>query len=132
MLRWTAVAANTKNLAMMIFLLSLGGIPPMGGFIGKFFVFAAAIKAELYGLATMGVLMTAVSVYFYFRIVVMMFMKEPTTDTPYALSAHWSLAIGIALVATVAIGVYPGPFLQFAEWSVLQVPDTLATISSLR
>ena len=61
---------------MTVFLLSLGGFPPTAGFIGKWYIFSAAVSAGYYGLAIIGVLTSVVSVFFYLRVVVMMYMAE--------------------------------------------------------
>src|SRR5436853_3848328 len=62
--------------AMLVFMLSLGGIPPTAGFMGKFWLFSAAVDAGYYGLAVVGVLNSAVSLYYYARIVVFMYLKK--------------------------------------------------------
>jgi NADH-quinone oxidoreductase subunit N len=90
---------------MTIFLLSLGGFPPMAGFIAKWYVFSAAVKAGYYWLAIIGVLTSVISVFFYLRLVVMMYMT--TTDTPARFPAVPKLA-GAALVASAALVFYLG------------------------
>ena len=83
--------------AMLLFMLSLGGIPPTAGFMGKFWLFSAAIDAHYYWLALIGVLNSAVSLYYYIRIVVFMYVKketlgsEPTTSPTLAvvLRSRW-------------------------------------------
>ena len=62
---------------MTVFLLSLGGLPPTAGFVGKWYVFSAAVRAGYYDLAIIGMLTSVVSVFFYLRVVVMMYMAEP-------------------------------------------------------
>ena len=62
---------------MTVFLLSLGGFPPTAGFVGKWYIFSAAVRAGYYDLAIIGVLTSVVSVFFYLRVVVMMYMAEP-------------------------------------------------------
>jgi NADH-quinone oxidoreductase subunit N len=110
-------------IAMGIFLLSLAGIPPTAGFVGKLFLFGAAIKAQYYGLAVIAVLNTAVSVYFYFRIVVMMWMKEPAPKQPaYAESWGLSAVVVVALFFTLLVGVWPARFIGLAQRSILEVP----------
>ena len=61
---------------MTVCLLSLGGLPPTAGFIGKWYIFSAAVSAGYYGLAIIGVLTSVVSVFFYLRVVVMMYMAD--------------------------------------------------------
>src|ERR1700740_775133 len=69
---------------LTIFLLSLIGIPVTGGFFAKFYVFSAALQANLVGLVVIGVLNSAVGAYYYLRIIVMMYMREPRDETPLA------------------------------------------------
>jgi NADH-quinone oxidoreductase subunit N len=104
---------------MTIFLLSLGGFPPMAGFIAKWYVFSAAIKAGYYWLAIIGVLTSVISVFFYLRIVVMMYMTS--TETPVRFPAVPKIA-GAALVASAVIvfylGILPTRVLDWAAASI--------------
>jgi NADH-quinone oxidoreductase subunit N len=104
---YAGLAAERPVLAafMTIFLLSLGGFPPMAGFIAKWYVFTAAVKAGYVWLAIIGVLTSVVSVFFYLRIVVMMYMTP--TDTPIRLPAVPRMA-GLALVVSVLLVLYLG------------------------
>jgi NADH-quinone oxidoreductase subunit N len=90
---------------MTIFLLSLGGFPPMAGFIAKWYVFSAAVKAGYTGLAIVGVLTSVISVFFYLRIVVMMYMTP--TDTPAQFPRVPRIA-GAALVVSAILILYLG------------------------
>jgi NADH-quinone oxidoreductase subunit N len=103
--------------AMLIFMLSLGGIPPTAGFMGKFWLFSAAIEAGYPWLAVIGVLNSAVSLYYYVRIVVFMWLKNEPTGTEPTSSPTMALALGVAVVATLLLGVYPRPLFEFAEAS---------------
>ena len=104
---------------MTIFLLSLGGFPPMAGFIGKWYVFTAAVRAGYYWLAIIGVLTSVVSVFFYLRIVVMMYMTP--TQTPARFPTVPKLA-GAALVASAILvfylGILPTRVLDWAAASI--------------
>jgi NADH-quinone oxidoreductase subunit N len=101
---------------MLIFLVSLAGIPPLAGFIGKYYIFLALIETGHYALAVIGCLYVAVSLYYYFRIVRAMFAVDETVDEPPpARSFGFRLAIVTTGILTVAIGVYPEPFLRFAR-----------------
>src|SRR4249919_2918155 len=104
---------------MTIFLLSLGGFPPMAGFIAKWYVFSAAVKAGYTGLAIVGVLTSVISVFFYLRIVVMMYMTP--TDTPAQFPAIPKIA-GAALVVSailvVYLGILPARVLDWAAASI--------------
>ena len=100
--------------AMLLFMLSLGGIPPTAGFMGKFWLFSAAIEAgnvsgqtRYVWLAVIGVLNSAVSLYYYIRIVVFMYLKKDVTGSEPVLSPSLALALTAAVVATIVLGVYP-------------------------
>jgi NADH-quinone oxidoreductase subunit N len=99
---------------MTVFLLSLGGFPPLGGFVAKWYVFAAAIEAGHTGLAVIGVLTSVVSVFVYLRVVVAMYMTRATaTDIPPV-----PLAAGVALLASAALVVYLGMLpSRVIEWA---------------
>ena len=73
---------------MTVFLLSLGGLPPTAGFVSKWYIFSAAVRAGHYNLAIVGMLSSVVSVFFYLRVVVMMYMAEPTEAQPSARHRH--------------------------------------------
>ena len=103
--------------AMLLFMLSLGGIPPTAGFMGKFWLFGAAIEAGYVWLAVIGVLNSAVSLYYYIRIVVyMMLRNEPSGSEPHQTPAL-AVAMVVAVVATMLLGVYPQPLFEFAQAS---------------
>lgn len=99
-----------------IFLLSLIGVPLTAGFFGKFYVFRAALQADLAWLTVLGLLNSAVSVYYYLRILVVMYMQEPSATTedlppvpPGTQATLWASA-----AATIVLGVFPSPVLDFA------------------
>jgi len=93
--------------AMLLFMLSLGGIPPTAGFMGKFWLFSAAIDAHYYWLALIGVLNSAVSLYYYIRIVVFMYLKKETLGSEPTTSPTLAVALAVAVAATLVLGVYP-------------------------
>jgi len=107
--------------AMSVFMFSLAGIPPTAGFVGKFYIFSAAIKAGYIGLAIIGVLNSALSVYFYLRVTVMMYMRSPEKELAGGLdlSAGMVLALLIAVFFTLQIGIFPANYLSLAKQSVL-------------
>src|SRR5215472_6775393 len=100
---------------MLLFLLSLAGIPPTAGFIGKYYLFAAAIQTGHNSLAVIAVLNAAISIYFYFRIVVSMFMRDATEKTGLVYAPGLTMTLAIATVFTLLIGVYPDPFIAMAR-----------------
>ena len=105
---------------MLVFLLSLAGIPPTAGFLGKYYIFLALIETGHYGLAVIGVLYAAVAIYYYFKIVRSMFMRDPQPAAPLASTAGLRLAVALAGVLTLVIGIYPDPFLRFAQDSFIR------------
>src|SRR5438445_8856256 len=103
--------------AMLLFMLSLGGIPPTAGFMGKFWLFSAAIDAHYYWLAVIGVLNSAVSLYYYIRIVVFMYLKQETAGSEPVMTPALRVALAIAVAATLILGVYPRQLFEAAEAS---------------
>jgi NADH-quinone oxidoreductase subunit N len=104
---------------LTIFLLSLIGIPVTGGFFAKFYVFSAALQANLVGLVIIGVINSAVGAYYYLRIIVVMYMREAkdaSALSPIPIGLGTALAISVA--ATIYLGVLPGRILDFASKSV--------------
>jgi NADH-quinone oxidoreductase subunit N len=99
---------------MAVFMLGLTGIPPFGGFIGKYKLFAAAIESGLSWLAICGVLTSAVSAYYYLRVVVFMFMRDPNPEKPFTDITVSPALILTAIVITL-LGVYPTGLLEFAS-----------------
>jgi NADH-quinone oxidoreductase subunit N len=107
---------------LTIFLLSLIGIPITGGFFAKFYVFSAALKANLVGLVIIGLINSAVGAYYYLRVIVAMYMKEPReVVTVTRIPAGVSLSLGIAVLATIYLGVIPGQVLNYALKSAQQM-----------
>ena len=104
--------------ALTLFLLSLAGVPATVGFVGKLVVFGAAVEAGYSWLVVVGVLASAVAAFFYLRVLVVMYMQERQEGAEPATSEHGSLAtgvIGLAALATVALGLYWSPLIDFAE-----------------
>jgi len=108
---------------LTIFLLSLIGIPITGGFFAKFYVFSAALQANLVGLVIIGVLNSAVASYYYLRLIVVMYMREAREEVPVSpIPVGLGTALAISLVATIYLGVLPGRLLDYAartaaEWA---------------
>jgi NADH-quinone oxidoreductase subunit N len=118
---YAGLAADHPALAalMTVFLLSLGGLPPMAGFIAKWYVFSAAVKAGYYWLAIIGVLTSVVSVFFYLRIVVMMYMTtgEKPAEVP-AIPRVAGFALAVSAIAVVYLGILPTHVLDWAAASI--------------
>jgi NADH-quinone oxidoreductase subunit N len=103
--------------AMLLFMLSLGGIPPTAGFMGKFWLFSAAIDAQYYWLAVIGVLNSAISLYYYVRIVVFMYLKKEAIGSEPATTPALAVVLGVAVAATLVFGVYPRLLFELADVS---------------
>jgi NADH:ubiquinone oxidoreductase subunit 2 (subunit N) len=98
---------ESRKMTMANFLLSLGGIPPTAGFIGKYFLFAAAVQAGFGWLAIIAVLMSAVSMFYYLRLVVAMYLREGV-EAEFAITPPLKIVAGVCLIVTLALGILPG------------------------
>lgn len=116
---------------LTIFLLSLIGIPITGGFFAKFYVFSAALRANLLWLTLIGVVNSAIGAYYYLRIIVVMYMRESRKEVPVA---PISLGLGVALfssvVATIYLGMLPNRVLQVAQHSAQELMSPAFPASS--
>ena len=101
--------------AMAVFILSLAGIPPLAGFFGKFYVFAAALKGGCVWLVVIALLMSAVSVYYYLRILVAMYMEKEHAALTVLPSRAMALALTLLALAVTVLGIYSGPLLKQAQ-----------------
>ncbi len=99
-------------LAMALFMLSLIGLPPTAGFIGKFYIFRSVIDAGLIGLALVGVITSLISAYYYLRVVIVMYMRE---GEPEVRSELWlETTLWVTAIGTFVLGIFPGPLLELA------------------
>jgi NADH-quinone oxidoreductase subunit N len=105
---WLAVA-------MIVFMFSLTGIPPTGGFFGKYYLFMAAVDGNLGWLAIIGVLTSVISAFFYLRVIVDMTMREPEREMPNGLYPALVTTLVVTTLGTLVLGVWPGPWLQMAQ-----------------
>jgi len=110
--------APTEAVLMLIFLLSLAGIPPLAGFYGKYFIFLSLIESGHYVLAGLAVLYSVFGLYYYLRIANAMFMREATDKTRLPISVAMRFALGVSAFATVFIGMFPERFIKLVTWSV--------------
>ena len=99
-------------LAMLLFLLSLAGIPPLAGFVGKFYLFAAAMKEGFLWLVLVGVLNSIVSLYYYLQVVRQMYIIPPRTEEPVPASPALSGALLITMAGVLLLGIYPAPLVE--------------------
>ncbi len=110
--------APTEAVLMLVFLLSLAGIPPLAGFWGKYFIFLSLIETGHYALAGIAVLYAVFGLYYYMRIASAMFMRQALdTERIKAGGAMWG-ALWVSLAATLVIGVFPEPFIRLINWSL--------------
>ena len=106
--------------SLSLFLLSLAGIPLTAGFAGKFFIFRAAIESHFIWLAVVGVINSVVSVYYYLRIIVIMYMKElPEDYVPVSISPGVAVVLWLATFGILQLGIYPDFVISLAQGSVL-------------
>jgi NADH-quinone oxidoreductase subunit N len=105
--------------AMLIFLLSLAGVPPLAGFIGKLYIFVAAMKEGLYTLITVGLINIVISLYYYLVIVKKMYINEPNDRSPIKISGPMRVAVYVGLAGTLVIGIYPQPFMDWVMAATL-------------
>ena len=116
-LAWRGAAIPA--VCMAIFLFSLTGLPPLAGFVGKFFLFAAAIREEFYFLAVVAIINSVISLYYYAGIVKTMFMDQPNpADQKVDMSANESALLGVLSSLTVVFGVYWGPLVRYTSESL--------------
>ncbi|MEW5805833.1 MAG: NADH-quinone oxidoreductase subunit N [Acidobacteriota bacterium] len=106
---------------MLIFMLSLAGIPSTAGFIGKWWLFGAAIKANYTWLAIAAVINSAISLYYYMRVVVTMYMGQPREEEKFVFPPGVTSALAISVFFIFLIGLYPGPFIDFARFALLPI-----------
>ena len=117
--RWAGLGKASPLIAgsFALFMLSFAGIPLTAGFIGKWAVFSAAWSGGYWSLVLAGVVVSAIAAYFYVRVIVLMFFTDPVGDGPTVAvpSALTTVVIAAAALATVILGVVPGPVLDLAQ-----------------
>jgi NADH-quinone oxidoreductase subunit N len=101
--------------AMALFMFSLTGVPPTGGFFGKYYLFQAAVEGNLGWLAIMGVLTSVISAFFYLRVIVDMVMREPEHEVPGRIYPAVITTLAVTALGTLVLGIWPGPWLQLAQ-----------------
>ncbi len=108
--------------AMALFMFSLAGIPPTAGFVGKFYIFSAAVQNGYIALAIIGLLNSALSVYYYLRITVMMYMRSAEKELPFLeVTPAIAVAIFIAAFGTIYLGLFPSSYLDWAHQSIMDL-----------
>ncbi|RJQ22800.1 MAG: NADH-quinone oxidoreductase subunit N [Nitrospiraceae bacterium] len=104
---------------MLIFMFSLTGIPPTAGFIGKFYVFMEAIRAGHTSLAVIAVMFSVISAFFYLRVVMYMYMKDPKEEVVLTTSNSMNFALAVTAVMVILLGVFPSLLLDLVRSSIL-------------
>ncbi len=112
------IKAPTEAILMLVFLLSLAGIPPLAGFWGKYFIFLSLIQTGHYALASVAVLYAVIGLYYYMRIANAMLMRQPVEADPVRIRPAMTLALTITAVATIGIGLFPNVFINAVNWSL--------------
>jgi NADH-quinone oxidoreductase subunit N len=122
--------APVESVLMLLFLLSLAGIPPAAGFLGKYYIFLSLIESQHYWLASLGVLYSLFGLYYYLKIANSMLMRAPMETERLPLSLGMRCALGVTALATIVIGVYPEPFIRGVNWSlgIVQSPHVAAMV----
>src|SRR5437660_6174801 len=105
---------------LLIFMLSLAGIPPTAGFMGKYFIFLSLIETHHPVLAVFAVLYIVPALYYYFRIVVHAWLKQPGEAPRPVMTSAQAVALGVAVFVTLAAGLYPEPFTRLAQYAFAQ------------
>ena len=121
--------APTEAIMMLIFLLSLAGIPPLAGFYGKYFIFLSLIESGHYLLAAVAVLYAVFGLYYYMRVANAVLMRQPAEKATLPVSWGMRTALGVTALATVFIGIFPNWFIQAVNWSLGLTP--VAPVASL-
>lgn len=122
---YAGLSVNSPYLAALltIFLLSLAGIPPLAGFIGKFYIFSAALQEGFLYLAIAAVINSVIAAYYYFIVIKTMYLEKPHTSIEVRVNPSLNFALILALILTLAIGIYPKPLLVFiSQASNLFIP----------
>jgi NADH-quinone oxidoreductase subunit N len=107
------------SLLMMFFLLSLVGIPPLAGFVGKYFLFAAAVEKNLIWLVVIAVLTSVISLYYYVGVLREMYFRKKEEKIVVSLPLGIKLALIICIIGVILVGLFPNPFLDFASQAAL-------------
>jgi len=118
--------APVEAVLMLVFMLSLAGIPPLAGFWGKYFIFLSLIESKHYVLAGLGVLYSVFGLYYYLKIANAMFMRQPEKgEERLPVSFAMRVAVAVTGIATLYIGLLPNQFIEMVNWAlgIVQQPN---------
>jgi NADH-quinone oxidoreductase subunit N len=101
--------------AMLVVLFSLGGIPPLAGFVGKVYLFAAGWEGGQYALVLIGAITSVIALYYYLMVALQVYIRDPADDRRLPVARPLTFAISVCVLATLAIGVYPRPWVDLGE-----------------
>jgi NADH-quinone oxidoreductase subunit N len=116
--------------SMLLFLLSLAGVPPLAGFIGKLYIFVSAINEGLYTLITVGLINIVISMYYYLVVVKKMYINEPIDPSPVSISGPMKAVVYVGLAGTLLIGIYPQPFIDWVVSATLMFSQFAAPMDA--
>jgi NADH-quinone oxidoreductase subunit N len=122
--------APVQAMLMLLFMLSLAGIPPAAGFLGKYYIFLSLIESGHYGLVVLGAIYSLFGLYYYLRIANAVLMRAPMETEPLNIDLGTCCALGLTAFGTIVIGVYPEPFIRCINWSlgIAQSPHAAALL----
>jgi len=103
------------SFTMLLFMFSLAGIPPLAGFMGKFYIFSSAIKSGLIWLAVVGVINSVIGCYYYMRVTIYMYFKEPEYEVDVNMKPASFIASLIAAIFVILIGIFPSFFMNLVK-----------------
>ena len=105
--------------SLTLFLLSLAGIPPLAGFVGKYYVFSSAIQSRFFTLAVVAALNSAVAAFYYFKVVRLMYLTPPKNRESLVYSPPLFWVLILTLAGTLVIGIFPSPFIEFVQRALI-------------
>lgn len=117
--------------AMLVFLLSLAGVPPLAGFIGKIYIFVAAIKEGLYALITVGLINIVISLYYYLIVVKKMYISEPVDTSPLHISGSMKAVLTVTIAATLIMGIYPQPVMDWVVSATMMFSNFAGPVATV-
>lgn len=113
--------------SMLVVLFSLGGIPPLAGFVGKLYLFAAGWSGGQYGLVLLGAITSVIALYYYLLVALAVYIQDPPDDRRLRVSSPLGFSIAFCVLLTIVIGVYPRPWVQIGQRAAEAVSRPLPT-----